>query len=67
MNKTIIVCPYFETGGPEALHQLCDAINNHGGEAYIWYHGEKHDTPHPAYAHYNIKLITELIDEKGYN
>jgi hypothetical protein len=29
-KKTIIVCPYFETGGPEALHQLCDAINNKG-------------------------------------
>ncbi len=67
MNKTIISCPYYETGGPEALHQLCDAINNNGGEAYIWYHGEKYDKPHPAYAHYNIKLIEDLIDEDGYN
>ena len=67
MNKTIISCPYYETGGPEALHQLCDAINNNGGEAYIWYHGEKYDKPHPAYAHYNIKLIENLIDEEGYN
>jgi hypothetical protein len=67
MNKTIIACPYFETGGPEALHQLCDAINNTGGEAYIWYYGEKHNMAHPSYSHYNIKLIDEIIDEVGYN
>ena len=67
MNKTIIVCPYFETGGPEALHQLCDAINNNGGNAYIWYYGEKYDSPHPAYSHYNIKLTTELQDEEQIN
>jgi hypothetical protein len=67
MNKVIISCPYYETGGPEALHQLCDAINNNGGEAYIWYHGEKYNAPHPAYAHYNIKLIDNLIDEVGYS
>lgn len=66
-KKTIIVCPYFETGGPEALHQLCDTINNKGGDAYIWYYGEYHDSPHPAYAHYNVKLTTKLIDEAEYN
>jgi hypothetical protein len=65
--KTIIVSPYYETGGPEALHQLCDAINNNGGDAYIWYYGEKHEQPHYAYRKYNIKLTTELIDEEGYN
>jgi hypothetical protein len=67
MNKTIIVCPYFETGGPESLHQLCHAINEFGGDAYIWYFGEKHDKPFPAYRQYNIKLTTELIDEEGYS
>jgi hypothetical protein len=64
--KTIIVSPYYETGGPEALHQLCDAINNNGGDAYIWYYGENHPEPHPAYKEYNIKLAPELIDEKEY-
>lgn len=64
--KTIIVSPYYETGGPEALHQLCDAINNNGGDAYIWYYGEDHSAPHPAYQEYNIKLIKEIIDEEGY-
>jgi signal peptidase I len=66
MRKTLIVSPYYETGGPEALHQLCDAINNNGGDAYIWYFGEDHDKPHPAYTHYNIKLTKELVDEEGY-
>jgi len=65
--KTIIVSPYYETGGPEALHQLCDAINNDGGDAYIWYFGENHPQPHLAYRKYNIKLTTELIDEEGYS
>jgi len=64
--KTIIVSPYYETGGPEALHQLCDAINNNGGDAYIWYYGENHPSPHPAYKEYNIKITTELVDEKEY-
>lgn len=65
MNKTIIVCPYFETGGPESLHQVCHAINELGGDAYIWYYGKKYNSPHPSYAHYNIKLTTELQDEEN--
>lgn len=64
--KTIIVSPYYETGGPEALHQLCDAINNNGGDAYIWYYGENHSHPPTAYKDYNIKITTELVDEKDY-
>ncbi|MFT6843315.1 MAG: hypothetical protein ACJASR_002091 [Psychroserpens sp.] len=34
-----ICCPaYLVTGGPEALHQLADAINSQGGSAYIVYY-----------------------------
>ncbi|EKX49802.1 hypothetical protein GUITHDRAFT_104197 [Guillardia theta CCMP2712] len=30
---------YMETGGPEALHQLCDMLERHGAEAYMLYLG----------------------------
>lgn len=64
--KVLIVSPYYETGGPEALHQLCDAINNNGGDAYIWYYGEDKSSSPDAYKKYNIKITTELVDEKEY-
>jgi hypothetical protein len=64
--KVLIVSPYYETGGPEALHQLCDAINNNGGDAYIWYYGEDKSSSPDAYKNYNIKITTELVDEKEY-
>lgn len=66
MKRTVIFSPFFETGGPEALHQLCDAINRLGGDAYIYYYeGHPDDTGWnpaecnqvvPAYAKYNIKI-----------
>jgi hypothetical protein len=34
-EKVVIICPVVETGGPEALHQLCDAINKSGGNALL--------------------------------
>ena len=65
MKKIIIPCPYFETGGPEALHQLCDAINNLGGNAYIYYN-ERNNQVHPAYQNYNIKLIDNIEDKEDH-
>lgn len=64
-KKVIIVCPYYETGGPESLHQVCHAINNMGGDAYIWYFGENHSEPHPAYRKYNLKLTSTLEDNEN--
>jgi len=65
-KKITIVCPYFETGGPDALHQLCTSINNSGGNAYIWYYGE-HTEVHPTYSgvNYNVKVTTTLDDAVG--
>jgi len=37
-EKVVIICPVVETGGPEALHQLCVAINKAGGDALIVYY-----------------------------
>lgn len=65
MKRTVIFSPFFETGGPEALHQLCDAINRLGGDAYIYYYSGPPDSPWnpleckevvPAYSKYNIKI-----------
>jgi hypothetical protein len=39
--KVYIVCPYFTTGGPEAMHQLCHEINSLGYEGYIVYLNKK--------------------------
>jgi len=39
--KIYIVCPYFKTGGPEAMHQLCHELNNLKYEAYIFYLNKK--------------------------
>jgi hypothetical protein len=59
-HNIYICCPaYLVTGGPEALHQLADAINSIGGSAYIVYYFN--DKLMEAYVplkfkHYNVKL-----------
>ncbi len=36
--KIVTICPYgTRTGGPEAIHQLTDALIGCGHDAYIWY------------------------------
>jgi len=37
-QKVVILCPAVITGGPEAMHQLCDAINKAGGNAVLVYY-----------------------------
>ena len=40
-QKVVILCPAVVTGGPEAMHQLCDAINKAGGSSMlVYYDGE---------------------------
>lgn len=71
-NNTVvyIYCPAgTTTGGPEALHQLCDAINRQGGVArmvYIDYGAEKivkASTPIP-YRIYCTRSVTEVVDSE---
>jgi hypothetical protein len=67
--KDIYVCcpANLVTGGPEALHQLVDAINSMNGSAYIVYTSGslvvKANTP-LKFKHYKVKLATEIIDLK---
>jgi len=62
-----IFCPLLVTGGPEALHQLCDGLNNLGINAYMYYYESeficrKLEIPIlSAYAHYNIKKCPDNI------
>ena len=37
----MLLCPHVVTGGPEAIHQLSDAIIGLGGEAIIAYYGNQ--------------------------
>lgn len=38
MKRFVILIPYgVRTGGPEALHQLCDALLRQGHDARVWY------------------------------
>ena len=49
-QKVVILCPTVVTGGPEAMHQLCNAINKSGGNAVLVY--------------YDAASVLELSDDK---
>ena len=55
-----ILCPWAETGGPEALHQLCSTLNEIGQEAYIYYYDNDYSQIHknefvPKYSEYLLR------------
>lgn len=62
-RKIYINCPGAAVaGGVESLFQLCDAINNLGGEGIMLW-DKQHKNPIPSkYSHYNIKQTTEVED-----
>ncbi len=57
------------TGGPEALHQLCDKINSNGGRAkmiYVDYGSQEFDPEaktHIRYRHYKVAVAKKIEDE----
>jgi hypothetical protein len=58
--KYYILSPWAETGGPEALHQLCSTLNEIGEDAFIYYYGNDYSQTHknefvPKYSEYNLK------------
>jgi hypothetical protein len=66
MKKVIIVSPTGASGGQEALHQLCDAINSNTSiEAFIHYHGPGEKKINNRFKEYNIKLISKLVDDSN--
>lgn len=53
-------------GGGETLHQLVDAINNYGVDAYIFYADEKLDSVVKEMRKYNIKYAS-YVEDRDYN
>jgi hypothetical protein len=59
IGRYIIYCPIgVTTGGPEALHQLCDYINKLGRSAYLL-PIDSSMKPSAQYSHYQTPLIRE--------
>jgi hypothetical protein len=58
MNRRfLILAPIgVQSGGPEALHQLCDALNKHGQSAFLVPLGRNH-SPHPAFSKYSAPIL----------
>ncbi len=58
--KYYILSPWAETGGPEALHQLCSTLNELGENAFIYYYGNDYSQIHKnefllKYSEYTLK------------
>ncbi len=64
----IIPCPAATiSGGPEALHQLCDALRARAVDAKLVYYPTTsggHAVPTP-YRHYNVAVAPCMVDEPG--
>jgi hypothetical protein len=69
MNNYLYNVPNYETGGVESIYQLCGAINDQGGNAFIYYgseNSEENFTP-KRYKHYNLKYANAPEDIEGNN
>lgn len=53
-----------DNGGGESLHQLVDACNRLGYDAYIYYFDSKRNTVLEKMRIYNVKVATEIEDKK---
>lgn len=72
--KYYVLSPWAETGGPEALHQICSILNDIGEDAYIYYYGNdfgqiRKNEFIPKYSNYNLKNCDintiNSLDEDG--
>jgi hypothetical protein len=55
--KFYLFCPWYISGGPEALHQCCSELNNAGYDSYIVYDNESLSVI-PEYQKYNVKSLS---------
>lgn len=69
MKTFLYNVPSYETGGVESIYQLCDAINNQGGDAFIFHVDDKYGEQYvpQRYKHYNLKLAKKIEDEEQNN
>ena len=61
--KYYFLCPWYVTGGPEAIHQACSEMNNLGYDAYIVYDNNS-TTIMPNYIKYNVKACLPPEDDE---
>lgn len=63
MKVIILNEPSYRAGGVESIYQFVDAINNAGGEGYIYFKNPYVGNPVPEeYKKYNIKIISKIED-----
>lgn len=60
--KYFVYSPWWKSGGPEALHQLCSSINDLGGDAFMIYENGS-TSVYPEYSHYNVKSASGFQDD----
>jgi hypothetical protein len=67
-SNVYILSPYFQTGGPELLHQLCDALRMGGINACIVYVDANYKffeaSIIPAYQKYNVQTSVFIEDSR---
>jgi len=65
MSKVAIAVPIgIETGGPEALHQLCHVMRGFGVDAYLFpWEGTENSKPVDAYSKYHAPIDTSLSQD----
>lgn len=62
--KIFLECPATRTGGPESIHQFCNALNEMGYESYIFYYDKILDNVvYPEYIHTRIAPFIEDLPE----
>jgi hypothetical protein len=59
--KYYFFCPWYVTGGPEAIHQACSEMNNLGCDAYIVYDNGNQQVI-SNYSKYNVKISKKPDD-----
>lgn len=66
INKIYVASPgEKDNGGGESLHQLVDALNRLGYDAYIYYFDSKRDTILEKMLIYNVKLSKQVEDDEN--
>jgi hypothetical protein len=63
--KYYLACPWYISGGPECIHQLCSELNTLHNDSYMVYDNNSEQAI-PQYNHYNLK-VTNVIEDNENN
>lgn len=67
MNKIYFICPWFKTGGPESIHQVCNEFNKQGIDSYIFYYDKNDNGTDILYPEYSLIKRARNIDDNCNN